>query len=293
MARYQRRTCRGSARRTETAVSQAQAVLRLGRAAHMAACPLDCRLDDPSARLAQVDGGRHGDSPIRVDQTRHRAGRTPGCRSHQLGTRRRAVRSPGPLHALFRRGNHHRNGRDRLPSRGQRFRVGRWRLRVPADVGPPHVRRGAARRRPLVAGPQARLAALEIARQVGDFPEERGSMTIIANTAIALVAILHFGFLVLEMFLWTRPLGLRTFGTTPDFARASKALAANQGLYNGFVATGLGWGLVLGDAGTSIKIFFLGCVVVAGVFGGFTASRKILWVQALPGAVALALVLLA
>src|SRR5712691_5734801 len=81
-------------------------------------------------------------------------------------------------------------------------------------------------------------------------------MTTIANTAVALVAILHFGFLVLEMFLWTRPLGLRTFGTTPDFARASKALAANQGLYNGFVATGLGWGLVLGDAGTSIKIFF-------------------------------------
>ena len=118
-------------------------------------------------------------------------------------------------------------------------------------------------------------------------------MTTIANTAVALVAALHFGFLVLEMFLWTRPLGLRTFGITPDFARASKALAANQGSYNGFVATGLGWGLVLGDAGSSIKIFFLGCVVVAGVFGGFTASRKILWVQALPGAVALALVMLA
>ena len=118
-------------------------------------------------------------------------------------------------------------------------------------------------------------------------------MTTIANTAVALVAVLHFGFLVLEMFLWTRPLGLRTFGTTPDFARASRALAANQGLYNGFVATGLGWGLVLGDAGTSIKIFFLGCVVVAGVFGGFTASRKILWAQALPGAAALVLVLLA
>ena len=90
-----------------------------------------------------------------------------------------------------------------------------------------------------------------------------------------------------------RPLGLRTFGTTPDFAKASKALAANQGLYNGFVATGLGWGLVLGDAGISIQIFFLCCVVVAGVFGGFTASRKIFWVQALPGAAALALVLLA
>ncbi len=118
-------------------------------------------------------------------------------------------------------------------------------------------------------------------------------MTTITNAAVVLVAALHFGFLVLEMFLWTRPLGLRAFGTTPDFARASKALAANQGLYNGFVATGLGWGLVLGDAGTSIKIFFLACIVIAGVFGGFTASRKILWVQALPGATALALVLLA
>jgi putative membrane protein len=117
-------------------------------------------------------------------------------------------------------------------------------------------------------------------------------MTTITSVAVALVAALHFGFLVLEMFLWTRPLGLRTFGTTLDFAKASKALAANQGLYNGFVATGLGWGLVLGDAGTSIKIFFLCCVVAAGVFGGFTAGRKILWVQALPGAVALALVLL-
>src|SRR3989442_13755542 len=111
-------------------------------------------------------------------------------------------------------------------------------------------------------------------------------MTTIANTAVAVVAVLHFGFIVLEMFLWTRPLGLRTFGTTPDFAKASKALAANQGLYNGFVAIGLGWGLVLGEAGTSIKVFFLCCVVVAGVFGGFTATRKILWVQALPGPLA-------
>src|SRR5438309_3866680 len=134
--------------------------------------------------------------------------------------------------------------------------------------------------------------ALQLAAAWGFF-RGKGSMITIANTAVALVAVLHFGFLVLEMFLWTRPLGLRTFGTTPDFARASKALAANQGLYNGFVATGLGWGLILGDAGSSIKIFFLGRVVVAGVFGGFTASRKILWAQALPGAVALALVLLA
>ena len=115
---------------------------------------------------------------------------------------------------------------------------------------------------------------------------------IVLPAVVVLVAVEHLWFLVLEMFLWTQPLGLRTFGTTPDFARASKALAANQGLYNGFVATGLGWGLVLGEAGTSIKIFFLCCVIVAGVFGGFTASRKILWVQALPGVVALALVLL-
>src|ERR1700693_4520049 len=117
-------------------------------------------------------------------------------------------------------------------------------------------------------------------------------MATISNIAVALVAALHFFFLVLEMFLWTKPLGLRTFGMTPDFARASKALAADQGLYNGFVATVLGWGLVLGGEGTSIKIFFLGCVIVAGVFGGFTASRKILWAQALPGAVALALAVL-
>jgi putative membrane protein len=117
-------------------------------------------------------------------------------------------------------------------------------------------------------------------------------MKAITDIAVALVAVLHFTFLVLEMFLWTRPFGLKTFGLTPEFAEASKALAANQGLYNGFIAAGLGWGLVLGNAGTSIKIFFLACVIVAGVFGGITASRKILWVQALPGAVALALVLL-
>ncbi len=118
-------------------------------------------------------------------------------------------------------------------------------------------------------------------------------MVIVANIAVALVALLHLHFLVLEMFLWTKPLGLRTFRLTPEFAAASKALAANQGLYNGFLAAGLVWGLALGDAGYPIKIFFLGCVIVAGVFGGFTASRRILWVQALPGAVALALVLVA
>jgi putative membrane protein len=117
-------------------------------------------------------------------------------------------------------------------------------------------------------------------------------MTMIANTAVALVALLHLYFLVLEMFFWDKPLGLRTFGLAPDFAKASKALAANQGLYNGFLVAGLVWGLGLGAGGFQIKVFFLACVVVAGVFGALTASRRILWVQATPGAIALALVFL-
>ena len=117
-------------------------------------------------------------------------------------------------------------------------------------------------------------------------------MSTVANIAVALVALLHLYFLVLEMFLWDKPRGLRTFGLTPEFAAASKSLAANQGLYNGFLGAGLVWGLVLGANGNSIKIFFLACVIVAGIFGAITANRKILWVQALPGAVALALVLL-
>jgi len=116
-------------------------------------------------------------------------------------------------------------------------------------------------------------------------------MTTVANLAVALVALLHLYFLVLEMFLWETPFGLRTFGLTPELAKASRALAANQGLYNGFLAAGLAWGLSLGPLGNPVKIFFLGCVVVAGVFGAVTANRKILWVQALPGALALALVL--
>ena len=117
-------------------------------------------------------------------------------------------------------------------------------------------------------------------------------MATLTNTALILVVLLHVYFLVLEMFLWDKPRGMRTFGLTPEFAAASKSLAANQGLYNGFLAAGLLWGLILGSAGESIKIFFLACVIIAGVFGAFTASRKILWVQAFPGAVALALVLL-
>ena len=113
-----------------------------------------------------------------------------------------------------------------------------------------------------------------------------------ANMLVGLVALLHLNFLVLEMFFWNKPLGRRIFRLTPEFAQASAALAANQGLYNGFLAAGLFWGIGLGQAGYGIKIFFLGCVIVAGVFGAVTVSRRILWVQALPGALALALVLL-
>lgn len=112
-----------------------------------------------------------------------------------------------------------------------------------------------------------------------------------ASLLIFLVAILHVYFLVLEMFLWDKPLGLTTFRQSREAASASKVLAANMGLYNGFLAAGLLWGLSLGDAGTHIKLFFLGCVVIAGVFGGLTANRRILLVQALPAALALLLFL--
>ena len=118
-------------------------------------------------------------------------------------------------------------------------------------------------------------------------------MTLIANIVIVLVALLHVYFLVLEMFLWDKPSGLRAFGQTLEAAKASKVLAANQGLYNGFLAAGLMWGLMLGPGGTNIKLFFLGCVLIAGLFGAATASRKILFVQALPAAAGLTLLLLA
>jgi putative membrane protein len=116
-------------------------------------------------------------------------------------------------------------------------------------------------------------------------------LSIAASIAVALVALLHAWFLVLEMFLWDKPAGLKAFGQTLEAARASKVLAANQGLYNGFLAAGLLWGLFLGAPGTNVKVFFLVCVIVAGVYGAATASRKILFVQALPAAIALALVL--
>ena len=118
-------------------------------------------------------------------------------------------------------------------------------------------------------------------------------MTTLANVLVALIALLHIYILVLEMFLWDKPAGLRAFGQTREAAAASKVLAANQGLYNGFLAAGLFWGLSLGAAGTGIKVFFLCCVLVAGLFGAATASRRILFVQAVPAAIALALVFLA
>ena len=117
-------------------------------------------------------------------------------------------------------------------------------------------------------------------------------MTTIANIAVLLVALLHMYFLILEMFFWDQPRGLKAFGLEPEFARATRVLAANQGLYNGFLAAGLVWGLSLGAGGTEIKLFFLGCVITAGVFGALTASRKILWIQAVPAAAAMVLVLL-
>jgi putative membrane protein len=116
-------------------------------------------------------------------------------------------------------------------------------------------------------------------------------MLMAANLVTGLVALLHIYFLVLEMFLWDKPFGRKVFKLTPEFATASKALAANQGLYNGFLAAGLIWGLSLGAAGRDIKLFFLGCVIVAGVYGAYSVNRKILFVQALPAMVALGLLL--
>ena len=117
-------------------------------------------------------------------------------------------------------------------------------------------------------------------------------MFVVASIVIGLVALLHAYFLVLEMFLWDKPAGMRAFGQTPESAAATKVLAANQGLYNGFLAAGLIWGLLLGSEGFAVKVFFLACVLIAGLYGAATASRKILYVQALPAAVGLVLLYL-
>ena len=119
-------------------------------------------------------------------------------------------------------------------------------------------------------------------------------MTIVSAILIGLTALLHVSFGVLEMFLWRTPYGMRAFGTTPQQAETSSALAANQGLYNWILAAGLGWSLVAPEpTAFAFRVFFLGAVIVAGIYGGLTVSRRILVVQALPAALALAAVLLA
>ena len=114
-------------------------------------------------------------------------------------------------------------------------------------------------------------------------------MRIIALLLVAIVMLSQVGFLVLGMFLWTDEVSYRIFETTPEFAKASKVLAANQGLYNGFLAAGLLWGLISGRR--DLKAFFLGCVIVAGIYGGLTAKMSILYIQALPALAALLAVL--
>jgi putative membrane protein len=117
-------------------------------------------------------------------------------------------------------------------------------------------------------------------------------MQIAAAVMVTIVAALHVYFLVLEMFLWRKPYGRRTFGMTQEVADSSAVLAANQGLYNGFLAAGLMWALIAYGIvpGRAILTFFLACVIVAGLYGGATVSRRIVLVQSLPAAIALALV---
>ena len=121
------------------------------------------------------------------------------------------------------------------------------------------------------------------------------TLILIANVLVALVAALHVFFLILEMFLWDKPQGLKIFRNTPEKAEITKVLAANQGLYNGFLAAGLIWGLVHGNPtfAFQIKTFFLLCVIVAGAYGAATVSSRILMVQALPAVIALAALFLA
>lgn len=113
-------------------------------------------------------------------------------------------------------------------------------------------------------------------------------MNLISDVLIVIVALLHFFFLYLEMFLWDKPFGRKTFRMSEEQARQSKTLAINQGLYNGFLAAGLLWGLFAGDA---VKIFFLSCVIIAGIFGAFTVSKRIFYIQAVPAILALVILL--
>ncbi len=113
-------------------------------------------------------------------------------------------------------------------------------------------------------------------------------MSILTTIAISIVILLHVLFLVLEMFLWNTPFGRKTFALSEDYAKKSAPLAANQGLYNGFLAAGLLWGLV-STGGFDALVFFLGCIIIAGIYGAITAKRSILWMQAFPAAVAMSL----
>jgi putative membrane protein len=112
-------------------------------------------------------------------------------------------------------------------------------------------------------------------------------MSLVATAIVALLALIHVYILVLEMFLWNTPKGHEAFNLTPEFAAQTQVLAANQGLYNGFLAAGLFWGLWLGTEGFAVKVFFLACILVAGVYGAATATRKILFIQAIPAALGL------
>jgi putative membrane protein len=118
-------------------------------------------------------------------------------------------------------------------------------------------------------------------------------LSLVANIVVGLIALLHVYILVLEMFLWTKPAGLRAFGQSQEAANASRVLAANQGLYNGFLAAGLFWGLFLGENGIDVQIFFLSCVLIAGLYGAATANLKILFVQAIPAAIGLVFIFIA
>ncbi len=132
------------------------------------------------------------------------------------------------------------------------------------------------------AGADGRRHRIEAARMI----------ELLADFVVVLVALAHLGFLALEMFLWEKPLGLKIFRQTAEQAAATRVLAANQGLYNGFLAAGLLWGMIPAAHAGDVKIFFLCCVIVAGVYGAATVSRRILWVQAAPAGLGLLLVLL-
>ena len=117
-------------------------------------------------------------------------------------------------------------------------------------------------------------------------------MSLAANVVVTLLALIHVYILVLEMFLWDKPAGLRAFGLSQELASATKVLGANQGLYNGFLAAGLLWGLWLGDEGFGVKVFFLLCIWIAGLYGAATAARKFLFVKSVPATVGLVLLFL-